>query len=379
MAASKTVNPLHFEDLEPHRFEDLVRQLAYDLKSWRSIEATGRLGSDDGFDARAIETTTMQSETENEESEYINDSRVWLIQCKREKRITPKKLEQYATDCLFNKPEKIYGFIIAAPCDFSKKARDSFIAKLREYNVQEYIIWGKAELEDLLFQPKNDHLLFAYFQISLQVNRRTAKTRIRSKLATKKKAFKVLGGLHDYYNNTYVLVRDPDEIYYPYSSEVDNFDKDPTWIVREFQGYYHGGLMFLWKKFFAYIDDKQQSFDFARAYDDSNPYENPWPPTTNSNELKSEIEEFWFSIPEQNRGWIEVTGYIPYEDIIAIDEDGDEEFEGPHIYVPFSYEKRPFGDGYYAIFQYSQNGAQIEAPDLRNRIEFFPKKYREPK
>ena len=37
---SKTINPLHFEDLEPHRFEDLVRQLIYDFKNWQSIEAT---------------------------------------------------------------------------------------------------------------------------------------------------------------------------------------------------------------------------------------------------------------------------------------------------------------------------------------------------
>ncbi len=39
---TRTLNPLHFEDLEPHRFEDMVRQLAYDFRPWRSIEATGR-------------------------------------------------------------------------------------------------------------------------------------------------------------------------------------------------------------------------------------------------------------------------------------------------------------------------------------------------
>ena len=38
---TKTLNPLHFEDLEPHRFEDLVRQLAYDFRNWRSLEPTG--------------------------------------------------------------------------------------------------------------------------------------------------------------------------------------------------------------------------------------------------------------------------------------------------------------------------------------------------
>ena len=55
MAVTKTLGPLHFEDLEPHRFEDLVRELVYDFKDWQSIEATGRSGPDDGFDIRAYE------------------------------------------------------------------------------------------------------------------------------------------------------------------------------------------------------------------------------------------------------------------------------------------------------------------------------------
>ena len=52
---TRTVNPLHFEDLEPHRFEDLIRQLAHGFRSWRYLEATGRLGQDDGVDIRAVE------------------------------------------------------------------------------------------------------------------------------------------------------------------------------------------------------------------------------------------------------------------------------------------------------------------------------------
>jgi hypothetical protein len=52
---SRTIGPLHFEDLEPHRFEDLVLRLIYDFRPWRELQATGRSGSDDGFDARGIE------------------------------------------------------------------------------------------------------------------------------------------------------------------------------------------------------------------------------------------------------------------------------------------------------------------------------------
>ena len=56
----KTIGPLHFEDLEPHRFEDLVRQLAYDFRSWRDIEAVGRRGVDEGIDIRATEIVPVE-------------------------------------------------------------------------------------------------------------------------------------------------------------------------------------------------------------------------------------------------------------------------------------------------------------------------------
>jgi len=43
---TRTTGPLHFEDLEPHRFEDLVRRLIYDFRPWRQLEAAGRSGGD---------------------------------------------------------------------------------------------------------------------------------------------------------------------------------------------------------------------------------------------------------------------------------------------------------------------------------------------
>ena len=53
---SRTIGPLHFEDLDPHRFEDhLVRHLAYHFRSWEALEAIGRSGDDGGVDIRGIE------------------------------------------------------------------------------------------------------------------------------------------------------------------------------------------------------------------------------------------------------------------------------------------------------------------------------------
>ncbi|MDR3548491.1 MAG: hypothetical protein P4M11_09550 [Candidatus Pacebacteria bacterium] len=53
---------------DPHRFEDLVRELIYDLRDWQSIEATGLGGSDDGFDVRAFERTLNDNSDSEDEA-----------------------------------------------------------------------------------------------------------------------------------------------------------------------------------------------------------------------------------------------------------------------------------------------------------------------
>ena len=107
--ASTTINPLHFEDLEPHRFEDLIRQLVYDFRPWSSLEATGRSGSDDGFDARGYELLPIEEvepDTEEGESKWAFQDRIWLIQCKREQKIGPQKIKKYLDEVLSNNNNK---------------------------------------------------------------------------------------------------------------------------------------------------------------------------------------------------------------------------------------------------------------------------------
>lgn len=82
---TRTYNTIHFEDLDPHRFEDLVRELIYDLKNWQTIEATGRGGNDDGCDIRAYERVKEFSDVNDEDDEENNirqpmEGNLWIIQ-----------------------------------------------------------------------------------------------------------------------------------------------------------------------------------------------------------------------------------------------------------------------------------------------------------
>src|SRR6266540_57871 len=333
---SSTIGPLHLEDLDPHRFEDLVRQLVYEFRNWRQLEATGRSGSDEGFDARGWEvvgdTAAERTEEEEDDDNAIagNEDRLWLIQCKREKEIGPKKLMAYLDQ--IPKNQEIYGLVFAAACDFSKTARDDFRSKVIELKFGEAFLWGKGELEDQLFQPKNDHLLFAYCGISLQLRRRSLKTQVRVKLSTKRKAKRALSSYGP------ALVRDASDERYP------NLDPD-TRLIREERGRWKtymvdgckwDGVHIVYQRHYAFLGDDNEQWDYAETMDSSHnhAHSDPWDRTeVRETESQKRAREVWNALPEQNKAWYQITRVIPYESILDIDEEGDEYFSRPHIYV----------------------------------------------
>lgn len=302
MATTRTIGPLHFEDLDPKRFEDLVRQLAYEFKTWRRLEATGRSGSDDGFDARGYEivsavpsSSDLGGDNSTEEEQVVLnegiDDRLWLIQCKRERQIGPKALVKYLGDSVLSPDEKLYGLVFTAACDFSKKARDDFARKCREMSIDEWHLWGKAELEDRLFRPENDHLLFAYFGISLTIRRRSQRADIRTRLAMKRKANRTLADHH----GATVLLRSSGATEYPYIDNIDEFKVNPQWMAWPYRGMSHEGLKFCVQRFFAYLSDDGKSWDAAMAVNDAKGlmYDDPWLGSDNNSEARNAIYDFW--------------------------------------------------------------------------------------
>src|SRR6266545_3550830 len=151
---TRTTNRLPFTELEPHRFEDLVRQLLQGFRPWRSVEAIGRAGSDRGSDIRAYEAVPG------------SDDRLWLVQCKREQAsIGPSRVQTIVEEAIQDDAETPYGFLLAAASDFSRDSRDRFSSELTSRGVQEVHLWGRAELEDLLYLPQNRSILYTFFDI----------------------------------------------------------------------------------------------------------------------------------------------------------------------------------------------------------------------
>lgn len=355
-----------------------MRQLVYDFRPWRRLEATGRSGSDDGFDARALEIVegtdaapaADRDEAEDETATPAASDRLWLIQCKRERTITPAKLKGHLAEICLSPEEKLHGIIFAAACDFSKTSRDAFYAWCRGQGISEAVIWGKGELEDLLYQPKNDNLLFAYFGISLTIRRRGQATQIRAEIATKRKLKKaVLSSSAD------VLLRDPLAEQYPHVKEGERPTK---WGVYAPETLSHHGLEMGISWFFAFLDPDTGEWDAADAVPAMRRHHHWRVEDKRLDQLDQMAREVWDELAENNRAWLKIFGAINLRDIVAIDEIGDDLFEGVHIYVPFSAASGPF----YAfkrnleLPRYLHQYGLFE-PDPAKRVDRFPAETRQ--
>lgn len=374
---TRTYGPIHFEDLDPHRFEDLIRELIYDYKDWQSIEATGRSGGDEGFDIRAYEKAEIVSRSESEDdSEVLEvhpmEGNLWMIQGKREKKIGPKKVESILSEIDIKNPP--YGYILAASTNFSKKSYDVFREELHKKGVMEFYLWGKAELEDMLHFPKNDRILFTFFGISLVSKRRSRTTEIRSAISIKNKLYRVVGERHQFHES--VLIRDLKDTHYPYENEYKDFKKRPRWKEYVAFGHHSLGLLCHGHEYFAYVDTVKKEWDFTKEVD------LVYRQVEDDNECQIRMEKqelvkgVWDFFPRTNQGHLIIDCLVKYTDIALVDEKGDVEYKFPHIFVDFKGENGPFA-GYRRVLKIGDR--EINFTDEYKRINIFPDKFKKPK
>ncbi len=240
--------------------------------------------------------------------------------------------------------------------------------------VGESYLWGKGEIEDMLFQPKNDHLLFAYFGISLQTRRRTLKTEIRARLSMKRKALRHLDP------NFFVLIRDASDDRYPWLDE--DLDKDRIargrWKIMKYTDCLSDGVHLIHRRHFAFLDDNGEDWDCAEGMNDARPrsFDDPWREDDEDNfDARAEAKAVWDALPEKNRAWFEVRAVLPYENILDIDEQGDEWFGHPHIYTTeFRTTHGPFRSYSQELLEVPTNwGRRHGRASTSKRVQKFPR------
>lgn len=371
---TRTYGPIHFEDLDPHRFEDLVRELIYDYKDWQTIEATGRSGKDSGFDIRAYEKTDKipQAESDEEDLEETRpmEGNLWMIQGKREKTIGPRRIKEILTDIDPKNPP--YGYILAASANFSKDSYDIFRDELRKKGVMEFYLWGKAELEDMLHLPKNDRVLFTFFGVSLVSKRRSRATEIRQVVINKNKLFRIFGDSRDFYQS--VLLRDSKDPHYPYKAEYKDFKDRPRWREYRAIDYHPKGLIVALRKHFAYVDIEKKEYDFTEVinliFRESDSHEE----RVEQQKKQDKVENYWEYLPRRNQAKFIRNGLIRYDEMLVIDDKGDTWHKFPHIFVDFDSKTGPIAGSY----EYLEVGEKSISLEGYKRVSKFPKSFSSP-
>jgi len=374
MAATRTLNPLPFEHLEPKRFEDLVRQLIYDFRRWRALEATGRSGGDEGFDARGIEIVEPPVDDDNEdqgdEDGHEETERLWLIQCKREKQIGPTAIVKHLNAIPAESTDGLHGLIFAAACDFSKATRDACRAWCRSKAIQEVHIWGRGEIEDQIFQPKNDNLLFAYFGISLQIRRQGLVTKIRRRITLKRRIRKIQEKA--IWPGAPIILRDPSDERYPEIARKAWEGGERLWRPVWSSGVGVHGLKVIARQHYGYYDAETGEWDIASGYNHTYPHEaeTAWPAPAALGKAE-DIVRAWSGMPARHQMHFRFIATIPFEEIIEIDPEPDDVTELPTIFTTF----RSRATGGFEPPFFERGSIELDGRSAYHGLRWFPDRH----
>lgn len=302
---TRTINQLHFEDLDPIRFEELILSMVYRMRRWDKLDHFGKKGSDDGIDIRAVE------QLEN------GKCNTYYFQCKRYKKITNTALKAIVDDYISKNDFVPQFYVIVISCAVTKKEIEYFERYCSEKGFNTVTIWTSSIIEAKLYSEYQD-LLFAYFGVNLTAERKSITQSIRRNIALKKqmrKDFLKQTGCRNReklnerlykpwtkFNHSQVLIRSIYDKAYPEENTLLNNDFT-GYYKAEVYDFYHNGLM-------------------VRAY--------PYAKDIKYKLQKDESEEY--EIVEMR---VEILGCIPFENIIEYDYEGDEYYNYPHLFCDF--------------------------------------------
>jgi hypothetical protein len=196
------------------------------------------------------------------------------------------------------------------------------------------------------------------------LRRRSLKAQVRAKLSTKRKAKRALSSYGP------ALIRDASDERYPYLDRDERLKRDERgrWKTYMLAGCKSDGVHIVHRLHYAFLGDNGEQWDYAETVDRGryHAHHDPW---DRMDEQETEPKKIWEALPERNKAWYQITRVIPYENILDIDEEGDEHFSRPHIYVSHP----PFRD--YAVATLKSIGSLSPSADPREdkRIKIFPR------
>lgn len=317
-AVARTTTRLHFDDLDPRRFEDLCLALLYPLNPWEDIRHYGRGGTDGGVDVLAVERLADARE------------RTWVVQCRRYRRATKATLEKAVRDALTKMVSPPDVLLVVVSCDVSRSAHEAYVRYAASRGIGTPMLWTQSLVEAKLYAERRD-LLFAFFGLSEALDSRSRertvvrnvalKRRMRTALLRSSRGTPVSRMPYDKFVTTEAIIHSVDDSSYP--NEPADCHGIWSWYKVEFFDFYWNGL-----KVIIGMDRVVVAADGRWALLD-----------LKCGDLPGGLrEETVFRI-----------GHIPYRDIVEYDDVGDEFSSVPHIYCRFAEGGTPYEEISYAL------------------------------
>lgn len=100
------------------------------------------------------------------EAAPAGQDRLWYVQMKRTPSIGPSQVRSIIEDATPQSEEIPWGFLLIAPANFSRDSQDAAQEVSNERGIREVYLWGRGELEDLLYLEPNRGILEKYFDIA---------------------------------------------------------------------------------------------------------------------------------------------------------------------------------------------------------------------
>ena len=310
---TRTTNRLHFEDLEPHRFEDLASELLYRKHNWKHFNNWGRSGSDEGIDISCEDETEVK----------------WFCQCKRNKTISKTEIKKIVDKIVLeNKNIKGGIILLIVACNVSKKNTELFEDYSINMGFRDAHIWSASTLEAMLWSNHKD-LLSKYFDFTTGNNNKEKVLQAnKMKQVVQKKLLRNIEWNH----NTLMQIAQEPSLQFRYAKalirSINDID-DP------------------------YGDDANfcQIFPFQLTEVGIEFFDCPWIDFRIAINIDTRC---WRKLKEDDKllgNEFEVradhTVLIPYYSIVDILEDGDERSEYPIIICDYEFNNTPFLRNYY--------------------------------
>ncbi len=124
----------------------------------------------------------------------------------------------------------------------------------------------------------------------------------------------------------------------------------------------------------AFLDKDGQHWDYAETQNFARPhqYENPWAHAESPND-PPEVRLIWEALDESERGWLEAEFILPFENVLDIDEHGDDICDKPHIFTVEHMTLRGLMRQYQRLKLQSLRGEREIEIEHEYRVHRFPR------